>query len=414
MSQSHVLARQIGMNAELDSPADVVIVGGGLAGLTAAATIARSGKRAVVLERQSAPGGDARSSKHHDFTFNRGPHALYRGGAGHRILAELGVKIGGGVPPVKGRIVFGEESHVAPAGPLTLLRTRGFGAKDKMEIAKVLGAVPKMRPERFAEVTVSQWVDGLVSGERPRQLLHLLSRLATYGNQPEEMSAEVAAGQLQLALGPGVLYLHGGWQTLVDQLAATPGVDVRAGHAVAELPDAPAVIIAAGGPAVAGRLLGMGFNVGPAAEVSCLDLGLRRAPEHDVVLGADPAMYFSNHSAVAELAPPGSFCASALQYLGADDEPDHRSIREFVGHAGVSEDDIVFERKLHRMTACSALATAERGGLAGRPGVADSGVPNVFIAGDWVGDEGHLVDASIASGEKAAVAALRAVDRATA
>jgi len=221
------------------------------------------------------------------------------------------------------------------------------------------------------------------------------------------MSAQVAATQLQLALGPGVLYLHGGWQTLVDQLAAKPGVAFVHGHTVSELPDAPAVIIAAGGPALASKLLGRSFDVGPAVEVSCLDLGLRRRPDHDVVLGGDTPFYFSNHSAVADLAPPDQHCAAGLQYLTAGAEPDADGIRDFVRHAGVSNDDIVHARKLHRMTAVSALATAAGGGLAGRPQVTGTGHENVFIAGDWVGPEGHLADAAIASGKAAAEAAVR-------
>lgn len=210
----------------------------------------------------------------------------------------------------------------------------------------------------------------------------------------------------------GVLYLHGGWQRLVDQLAAMPGVQVHPGESVTELPDVPAVIIA-GGPTLAERLLERRFAVGPKAEVSCLDLGLRRAPDHDVVLGADAPMYFSNHSAVADVAPPGRFGASALQYLGPGDSPDAAAIREFVRHAGIRDDDIVFDRKLHRMTAVSAVATAASGGLAGRPGVSDTGAHNVFLAGDWVGDEGHLADAAVASGNAAAIAAIRTLSKVT-
>jgi hypothetical protein len=54
------------------------------------------------------------------------------------------------------------------------------------------------------------------------------------------------------------------------------------------------------------------------------------------------------------------------------------------------------------MTVVGALAIASHGGLRGRPGVGDSGLPRVFLAGDWVGGRGHLLDAVVASAEEAA------------
>jgi thioredoxin reductase len=59
--------------------------------------------------------------------------------------------------------------------------------------------------------------------------------------------------------------------------------------------------------------------------------------------------------------------------------------------------------------ACGALPTPEAGGLAGRPGVGDTGVDGVFVAGDWLGPDGHIADAALATGE---AAARRAVDHA--
>jgi hypothetical protein len=55
------------------------------------------------------------------------------------------------------------------------------------------------------------------------------------------------------------------------------------------------------------------------------------------------------------------------------------------------------------------MPRAETGGLAGRPRVTDSGQPGVLIAGDWVGPEGLLADASLASGHEAGRQALRAL-----
>jgi pyruvate/2-oxoglutarate dehydrogenase complex dihydrolipoamide dehydrogenase (E3) component len=45
----------------------------------------------------------------------------------------------------------------------------------------------------------------------------------------------------------------------------------------------------------------------------------------------------------------------------------------------------------------NALVAAEDGGYRGRPVVAVEDAPGVFVAGDWVGREGQLADAALAS-----------------
>ena len=404
--------RQQGMNSTsvFTTAPDVVVVGAGLAGLTAAATAARAGHSVRVIEARSSVGGQARSSTHGGFTFNRGPHALYLGGPAERILRGLDVDLRGGKPPVKGRLVFEGELEIAPAGPSTLLRTKALSPRGKLAIGKLLGRLPKLDAAAVAGLSANEWIAQSVDGHREAELLRALTRLSTYVNDPDRLSAEVAVGQLQLALSSGVLYLDGGWQSLVDQLRATAGVEFVTDEPVVELPDARSVIIATGTPDSAAQLLGTSFSVGPAAAVSGLDLGLDRAPDLDFVLGGDVPFYFSNHSAVAQLAPNGQFHAAAVQYLGPDDEPDADAIRSFAARAGVTDADIVESRRLHRMTTVTAIPTANNGGLGGRPAIDASGHPNVFLAGDWVGTDGHLADASIASGAAAAEAAVHSLE----
>lgn len=395
------------------SEPDVAVIGGGLGGLAAAATVARAGRSVVVYERLGALGGQARSVTRNGFTFNNGPHALYLGGAAERVLTDLGIELRGGKPPVKGRVVFDDRADIAPAGPATLLRSGALGPADKLQIAKVLARLPKLDPTEFATMTVDEWIASVVTRTRPTVLLRAITRLATYVNQPDQLSADVAITQLQAALGPGVRYLDGGWQSLVDQLGATSGVRFVAGEGLTSLPSASAVIVATGGPAAAGSLLDRTYDVGPPARVSGIDYGLTRSPATDVVIGGDCPFYFSNHSAAATLAPEGRYHAAAVQYLATGDQPDPDAIDRFIRHAGVEREDVAVRRQLRELVPVTAIPTASTGGMAGRPAVTDTGQDNVFLVGDWVGSVGHLADAVLASAATAAQLALHVVDRAT-
>ena len=76
-------------------------------------------------------------------------------------------------------------------------------------------------------------------------------------------------------------------------------------------------------------------------------------------------------------------------------------------------DVLVRRQYLPRIESVGALPTAESGGFAGRPGPRVPGIDGLYVAGDWVGSEGFLVDASVASARRAAELALEdgAVER---
>jgi hypothetical protein len=78
--------------------------------------------------------------------------------------------------------------------------------------------------------------------------------------------------------------------------------------------------------------------------------------------------------------------------------------------AGVADEDVLAERFLASMTVAGTVPRAALGGLRGRPTTSATGTPGIQLAGDWVGPEGLLADASLASGAAAAHRALRALD----
>ena len=158
----------------------------------------------------------------------------------------------------------------------------------------------------------------------------------------------------------------------------------------------------AGGPEDVAKLLGEKAPAapGPAAEVSTLDLGLRRLPRRSrrFALGVDKPTYLSRHS-------PPDHRDGVLLSLAGYARQSREALEEVadVVQPGWRE-QVTLDRFLPRMVPVSAIATPATGGLAGRPQV-DRG-NGLYLAGDWIGPEGWLVDAAIASGGAAAAAAL--------
>lgn len=408
---------------------EVIVVGAGLAGLTAANYVAKAGHTVTLYEAKNRLGGRALTDERRGFFLNQGPHALYQGGAASSVLDELGIEVSGAKPPLDGRFLFDGELLLAPGGPVSLLRTKALGARAKVQFGKALGSLPKLNPTDFACVSAAKWVEDFVSDERARGLVRALVRLTTYGAALEEMSADLAVSQLQLGLADGVRYLDHGWQPMVDSLTATAlatgRVRIESGCKVTELPTAKCVILALNSPQAVSAMTGVALEVGPPALTASLDLGLSSKPELDFVLGGQQPLYYSNHSAAATLAPEGKYLVSVAAYLGGNgpgafpdtqDEPfDRRVLDEFAATCGVTQSDVIESRYLRRMVASSTIPTVSTGGMAGRPDVdavaaaARSGTPTeqmVLVAGDWVGPEGHLADASMASAKRAAAAAV--------
>jgi hypothetical protein len=160
------------------------------------------------------------------------------------------------------------------------------------------------------------------------------------------------------------------------------------------------------------------YEVGPKVEAACLDLGTRRRISPALWFGVDQPLYLTQHDPPAALAPDGCCVVHVLRYLAPTDatsaEVQRAELRAHASRAGIADDDIVTSRYLHRMTVVSAAPAAHLGGMPGRPAVTATGSDRAFLAGDWVGPVGHLLDASCASATDAARLAVAAAQRRTA
>ncbi len=427
---------------EMRNGARVVVVGGGLAGLSAAAFAARAGAQVSVIERLSEPGGRARTRDERGFLFNQGPHALYQGGAAMAALCELGIDPAGAPAPTSGALAIRDgRLHALPGGIVSLLSTGLFKLSEKLEFARVLSALPKLDTASLDGVTLADYLRENVRHPGVRDVVAAVVRLTGYANAPEQISAGAALEQLRLGLGAGVRYLDGGWQSLVDALARTArdaGAELRCGARVENVEHDGSVralrlangeriacdaVILALGPDEASALVDDGRNpflAGAAraclpVRAACLDLGLERlpVPKRSFALGIDRASYFSVHSASAALAPAGNALLQAARYLAPGESPTREQVEgEFDTLLDLVQpgwrEHVLARRVMRELVVMHDLPHASRGGLAGRtPGAVD-GIANLWLAGDWVGPTGMLSDASIASARVAAFGASRA------
>ncbi len=415
---------------------EVAVVGGGLGGLAAAALLARGGCAVTVYERSKQLGGRAHTTEVEGFRFNLGPHALYRGGAGMRVLERLGISPKGGVPGGTGSYALREgRLWTLPSGPVSLMTTDLLKLPAKLELAGLLASLARLDVEALSGTSVREWLEARVSREEVRQVVEGLVRVSTYSADLEALSAEAALVQLRLAASKGVLYLDGGWSGLVESLAqaarsagarVTTSAKVEAvevegrvrGVRLADgtVREADAVVVA-GSPRDVAALLPGDAEVARwereavPVRAATLELGLARLPRPRALfaLGMDAAWYASVHSAHAKLAPEGCALVHVAKYLrAADAEPSEAELEGVMDllQPGWRE-HLKVKRFRPSLTVTHALPRAATGGLAGRPGPGVRHVPGLSVVGDWVGQEGMLADASFASAEAVASALLR-------
>jgi phytoene dehydrogenase-like protein len=421
---------------ECDRSPDLIVVGGGLAGLLTAAIVAGTGRKVVVLERSGRAGGRAITLVERGVHFNLGPHALYCRGPAFRLLRELGVSFNGGFPDARRGVLTDESrSFAIPRGIGSVLASRLLTTREKAAFLRLFAAIPRLDSRAFDRVSLEEWVGTTAGSGNLARLIRTLCRVGTYVDDASRLSAGAAIDQLKLVIRGGVWYLDGGWQVLVDGLRdrlRERGVDLRTGCRVESVrggADGVTVELASGeairgGTAVLAIDPDGAANLLPRSERSSLtiwksactpvraaslDVALSRLPRphHHLAFGMDRPLYYSVHSASAELATAGVAVLHVMKYLGGDsnDPPQgvERELEAFLERLQPGWSAHVIARQfLPGLIVTHSLPRAVDGGLAGRPGATVEGCPNVFLAGDWVGPEGMLADASAASAREAA------------
>ena len=256
---------------------DVVVVGAGIAGLTAAALLAREGLTVELLEAHQQSGGCAGTFRRGPYTFDVGATqvaGLEPGGSHQRLLAHFGlplpqatpldpacvVDLADGRPPVRifrdpARWKAEREQQFPGSGRFWQLCATlhganwAFASRDPVLPPRSLWdlgqLLPALRPANLASgllaaASVADLLTLTGCGGDPRLRRFLDLQLRLYSQEPAERTAALY-GATVLAMGQaplGLWHLQGSMQVLSQQLEqalAAGGGQLRLRHRVSDL-----------------------------------------------------------------------------------------------------------------------------------------------------------------------------------
>ncbi|GIQ69031.1 hypothetical protein XYCOK13_18550 [Xylanibacillus composti] len=207
---------------EVQQSYDTVIVGGGLAGLSSAALLAKQGKKVLVLERGNL-GGRAVTLNIKDFKFNFGAHAIYgRDSSTLRLFEkELGIHIAWrDFNPNKAKYDLGSTLTDIPANILGLFRTRVMKNASKVAFTYEIFKTLIGKEKGSAHMSIKRWMDEKQVSDDVQEMMLTLASSNFFTKEPEKIPSDVFFGYYNrlFTTNKPVAYIEGGWQALIDEL----------------------------------------------------------------------------------------------------------------------------------------------------------------------------------------------------
>jgi len=366
----------------------VTVVGGGLAGLTAAIAAAEAGAKVRLLEAHDSLGGRARSTGG-PYKANLGPHVVYKDGPLWTWLRDRDL-----LPPYAGM-------------PLAGVRFRWQGVARR---TPPLGSIPSMLRLRGRQAPIDQDFRSWAASHTDKRTAEMLSAAAgvyTFHHDPGELSAAFVWGhtvRVLLSPPPTARYLVGGWGSLVSSLerrARQLGVEVETGRRVEAVPQSPTIVATELGQARA--LLGDESLDWPSGRTVCIDLGLRRRRgDPFVVSDLDEAGWIERFSAPdPSLAPEGEELVQAQMPIRPGESADEAGLRlERLLDQSLPEWR-TRETWRRRQVMDGRTGPLDRPGTSWRDRPAIDRGAGIFLAGDMVAAPGLLSEVSWASATEA-------------
>ncbi len=363
---------------------EITVIGGGLAGLTAAITSAEAGAEVQLFEAHSELGGRARSTDG-SYKANLGPHAIYAGGVLWEWLTQRGL-----MPPLARPLLTGVRFHYEGAvhrtPPLSLI-PRGLRLRGRMAPA---------------DQDFRSWVTDHADA-RTADYLSALAGVYTFHHDPGELSAAFVwqrSQRLLLTPRPPARFVVGGWTSMVEALEARArelGVRIVCSERVDALPASP--VIVALELCDARALLDDETLRWPSGRTVCLDLGLReRRSDPWVVSDLENAGWIERYTAQdPSLAPAGEELLQAQMPIRPSESVEDAAARlESLLDASLEDwRERVTWRRRQVMDGRSGALDLPGATWRERPAI-DRG-EGVFLCGDQVAADGCLAEVSFAS-----------------
>ncbi|MGW0535838.1 NAD(P)-binding protein [Streptomyces sp. NPDC003032] len=380
------------------TPTPLTIIGGGIAGLTAAITAAEAGARVTLHESHHTLGGRARTAEG-PYKTNDGPHALYNGGPHWTWLKQ--------------RDLIGP---LAPLPPLegARLRLHHHGTLHRMPPLAMLKLLRRRSEQAPVDQDFTTWATGQVGEEGARAAAHYVA-VATFHHDPGSLSARFVQERLRRAtkLPPEAHYPRGGWASVIDRMAALAwnlGVRVETLARVDSLAGVPqnGPIVVATSLDAARRLLGDDSLRWESGRTALVDVAFRsRKGDAFAVSDLDRTGWVERFTAQDRtLAPEGEQLVQAQIPLSPDET-------KAVGVTRAEHLlDLGFPHWRERLTWRRASVANGRTGALDHPGTTWRDRPSidrghgVYLAGDQVAAPGLLSEVSFNSAVEAVTLAL--------
>jgi len=225
---------------------DVIVLGGGISGLTAGFLLRERGFRTMVLEASHRPGGCITTWSHDGFLFELGPNTVLNNALEiDELCRAAGVfeeRLTARPASKKRYIVKGGRLVPLPAGPLGFLATRLFSTRAKLRLLKepFIGRAPedveetiaqfvrRRLGEEFLQYAVGPFVSGVYAGDPERlSVRHAVSKIYALERDHGGLIRGAFAKKKGPAPGGGLFSFPNGLQALPESLARGLGDGFR-------------------------------------------------------------------------------------------------------------------------------------------------------------------------------------------